>query len=569
MPVNRLIQLLASFGATRLIGMGAVGAALIGFFLFISLRLSEPDMTLLFSNLDMSESGQIVEQLKAQNIPYRVADGGRTIMAPANQVNELRVSLAGQGLGGDIMGYEIFDRSDGLGTTSFVQNINLVRAIEGELSRTIREIRSVDSARVHIVMPERALFSREKREPTASIVLRTRNTLGQNQVAAVQSLVAAAVPGLSPSNISIVDQNGTLLARSGEGMAMPGMASSLDDKRRRMEEQLRTRVESLLEETVGVGRVRTQVAVELELSSETTNEESYDPDSQVARSTRTIEESNLDQDRDPANVSVGNNLPDAGDADNAEATSLNRSDKVDETVNFEISRTVRTRVKESGDIKRLTVAVVVDGTYAENDDGTRVYQERSAAQIEQLATLVRSAIGYDANRGDVVEVVNLPFVQEEVQGTDAAEPFSLLGLNKDDLYNLLEMLLLGIVSLLVLLLVVRPLVNRLIQAIPDASTANQAQLEGAQAHMALAGPQSYRITSELENAAAQGDPQAIEQLNLARSQGTLPPPANTEIDVAGVDNRLKDSSIKKVGEIVRSHPEEAAAIIRSWLYAKQ
>ncbi|WP_188873957.1 flagellar basal-body MS-ring/collar protein FliF [Iodidimonas muriae] len=567
--MNRLIQLLASFGATRLIGMGAVGAALIGFFLFISLRLSEPDMTLLFSNLDMSESGQIVEQLKAQNIPYRVADGGRTIMAPANQVNELRVSLAGQGLGGDIMGYEIFDRSDGLGTTSFVQNINLVRAIEGELSRTIREIRSVDSARVHIVMPERALFSREKREPTASIVLRTRNTLGQNQVAAVQSLVAAAVPGLSPSNISIVDQNGTLLARSGEGMAMPGMASSLDDKRRRMEEQLRTRVESLLEETVGVGRVRTQVAVELELSSETTNEESYDPDSQVARSTRTIEESNLDQDRDPANVSVGNNLPDAGDADNAEATSLNRSDKVDETVNFEISRTVRTRVKESGDIKRLTVAVVVDGTYAENDDGTRVYQERSAAQIEQLATLVRSAIGYDANRGDVVEVVNLPFVQEEVQGTDAAEPFSLLGLNKDDLYNLLEMLLLGIVSLLVLLLVVRPLVNRLIQAIPDASTANQAQLEGAQAHMALAGPQSYRITSELENAAAQGDPQAIEQLNLARSQGTLPPPANTEIDVAGVDNRLKDSSIKKVGEIVRSHPEEAAAIIRSWLYAKQ
>ncbi|WP_210432360.1 flagellar basal-body MS-ring/collar protein FliF [Iodidimonas gelatinilytica] len=567
--MNRLIQLLASFGATRLIGMGAVGAALIGFFLFISLRLSEPEMTLLFSNLDMAESGQIVEQLKAQNIPYRVADSGRTILAPADQVNELRVSLAGQGLGGDIMGYEIFDRSDGLGTTSFVQNINLVRAIEGELSRTIREIRSVDSARVHIVMPERALFSRETREPTASIVLRTRNTLGQNQVAAVQSLVAAAVPGLSPSNISIVDQNGTLLARSGEGMAMPGMASSLDDKRRRMEEQLRTRVESLLEETVGVGRVRTQVAVELELSSETTNEESYDPDSQVARSTRTIEENTLDQDRDPANVSVGNNLPDAGDADNAEATSLNRSDKVDETVNFEISRTVRTRVKESGDIKRLTVAVVVDGTYAENDDGTRVYQERSAAQIEQLATLVRSAIGYDANRGDVVEVVNLPFVQEEVQGTDAAEPFSLLGLDKDDLYNLLEMLLLGIVSLLVLLLVVRPLVNRLILAIPDASSANQAQLEGAQAHMALAGPQGYQITPELENAAAQGDPQAIEQLNMARSQGTLPPPANTEIDVAGVDNRLKDSSIKKVGEIVRSHPEEAAAIIRSWLYAKQ
>lgn len=146
--MNRLFELLAGFGTTRLIGMAAVAAGLIGFFLFISTRLSEPQMSLLFSDLEISESGSIVEELQAQNIPYRLAEGGRTILAPSDRINELRVSLAGQGLGGNIIGYEIFDRSNGLGTTSFVQNINRVRAIEGELSRTIREIRAIEAARV-------------------------------------------------------------------------------------------------------------------------------------------------------------------------------------------------------------------------------------------------------------------------------------------------------------------------------------------------------------------------------------------------------------------------------------
>ncbi|GAK33064.1 flagellar M-ring protein [Iodidimonas nitroreducens] len=566
--MNRLIQLLASFGAVRLLGMGVVAAGLIGFFMFISLRLSAPDMSLLFSNLEMSESGQIVEQLKAQGVPYQVTDGGKTILAPANQISELRVQLAAEGLGGAIMGYEIFDQANGLGTTSFVQNINLVRAIEGELARTIREIRAIDSARVHIVMPERALFSREQRTPTASIVLRTRQGLGQNQVMAIQSLVAAAVPGLSPGNISIVDQSGTLLA-SGDGAMGSGFGGGLDDKRRQMEEQLRNRVETLLEETVGVGRVRAQVSVELDMNAMVTNEEIYDPESQVARSTRSIEENSSDRDGAPQNVTVGNNLPAAeagGGEGGGEGGSLSQSNKTDETVNFEISRTVRTLTRDSGEVERISVAVVVDGTYVENADGARIYQERAPAQIEQLTTLVRSAIGYDANRGDIVEVVNLPFVQPEPVGTDGTEEFSLYGLGKDDLYGLLEILLLGIVSLLVLLLVVRPLVNRLILAIPDGANGAANYLEAGEARMALAGPD---ITPEMEEAAANGDPAAIEAINRSRAQQqALPAPQSQEVDVSQVDHRIKEATVKKVGNIVRAHPEEAAAIIRSWLYAE-
>lgn len=560
--MNRLFELLAGFGTTRLIGMAAVAAGLIGFFLFISIRLSEPEMGLLFSDLDIAESGRIVEELQAQNISYRLTDGGRTILAPTDRVNELRVMLASQGLSGNIIGYEIFDRSNGLGTTSFVQNINRIRAIEGELSRTIREIHAIEAARVHIVMPERVLFSRERREPTASIVLRSRGTISQSQVGAIQSLVAAAVAGLSPSNISIVDQNGTLLARSGEGALAASLAGSLDEKRRKLEEQYRSRIESLLEETVGVGRVRAQVAIELDTSSVTTNEETYDPDSQVARSTRTIEEANLDQDRMNDTVSVGNNLPQAENTPADDATSMSRSDRLDETVNYEISRTVRTSTRESGNIERLTVAVVVDGTYSIAEDGSRVYQERSAQQIEQLASLVRSAIGYDANRGDMIEVVNMPFVPNDEPGVEAAQEFFFLGLSKHDFYNLLETLLLGIISLLVLLLIVRPLVNRLVLAIPEAGS--------RQAQAALEGPEGHSQMAELEYAAAQGDQAAITALAKpeARYGKALPSSApGTAIDVANIDNRLKESSVKKIGEIVQNHPDEATAIIRGWLYA--
>ncbi|GAB4575658.1 MAG: flagellar basal-body MS-ring/collar protein FliF [Rhodothalassiaceae bacterium] len=558
-----MIELLKSFGAARLIGMGAVAAGLIGFFLFISMRLSEPQMALLFADLEMAESSRIVETLNARNIPFRLLDGGRTIMAPEDRINELRVTLAGEGLGGAIVGYEIFDRSDGLGTTSFVQNINRLRAIEGELARTIREIRAVESARVHIVLPERQLFSRDRAEATASIILRTRGTLSQQQVLAIQSLVAAAVPDLAPQSVSIVDQNGTLLARGGEAGSADGPIGNFEEKRQRLEDSLRSRIETLLEKTVGHGKVRAQVAVELDMSAETTNEERFDPDSQVARSTRTLEEGSVDREKGPQAVTVANNLPDAGTGTEGNATS--ESTKTDETVNFEISRTVRTLVRERGDIARLSAAVVVDGIWETDANGVRQYRERSPEQLEQLAALVRSAIGYDENRGDVVEVANLPFVDDAFATEDLEKPFELLGLGKRDLYQLVEMLMLGVVSLLVLLLVVRPLVNRLVAAIPEAGA--QGQLAGGGGYPALAAPE---ITPEIEEAAALGDERALQTIARAReAQQALPTPApGSNISVGAVGDRLKESAVKKIGDIVRGHPDEATAIVRSWLYAE-
>jgi len=541
--------------------MGAVVAGLIAFFLFVSTRLSESDMRLLYTDLELAESGRIVEQLTSMNVPYKVADGGRTILAPAERVNELRVTLAGEGLGGNITGYELFDRSNGLGTTSFVQNINRLRAIEGELARTIRGINAVDSARVHIVLPERELFEREEREATASIVLKTRAGMGSTQVAAIRFLVSSAVPGLSPRNISIVDQTGTLLARGGRAAGEETlMLSSLAEKRNKLEDSYRRHIEDLLSRTVGAGRVRAQVAVELDASAMTVDEESFDPDTQVARSTQTIEESTLDSESAPQNVSVEGNLPDAGGEPAGEGA-RSQSERIEETVNFEISRSTRRIVQQPGAIERLSVAVLVDGTYETDEAGNRVYRERGEEELEQIGALVRSAVGYDADRGDVVEVANLRFAEPETPEIEQAEPFRFFGLSKDDLFYLAELALFGLVSLLVLLLVVRPLVNRLIASIPEAAPAGAGagRLEAGDPQPALTGPSTAGGTPELQDGTGQGDRRAIEAMGGAQGEN---------INVDQVDDQLRESSVKKVGDIVRSHPEEAASIIRSWMYAE-
>ena len=560
MSVERFLQFLNNFGTGRLIALVAVAIGLVGFFLFVTMQFSRQDMSLLYSDLELAESAEITERLRALEVPFETADNGRAILVPGDRVGDLRIQMAGDGLSGRIVGYEIFDQSDGFGTTSFEQQINRLRAVEGELARTIQGLDAVRSARVHVVLPERALFSREERNPSASIVLETQGRLSEGQTGAIQFLAASAVPGLEPSFISIVDQNGRLLAR-GDGEGGAGSMAGLSEKRRELEEYYRLRIEELLGRTVGQSSVRAQVAIELDTNTVTTNEESYDPDSQVARSTQTNESTTVERSPDAGNVSVENTQPD----DAAVGTApVSETETFDETVNYEISRTVRTETKQPGGVSRISAAVVVDGRYVENADGVREYRARSEAELEQLFELVQSAIGYDANRGDVVEVANMQFAAPEFASAEAVEqPFNLFGLQKEDLYRFVEMILYAVVSVLVLLLVVRPLVGRLIAAIPDAPPVDRQRLPG-QMTPALEGPDSQYL-AQIEQRAASGDEDAVQQLERLQSG-----PANNtaNINVDQVENRLKESSLKKVGEIVKSHPDEAAAIVRSWLYAE-
>ncbi|WP_316977900.1 flagellar basal-body MS-ring/collar protein FliF [Shumkonia mesophila] len=540
--METLLQTLRNLGPMRLSIMGGVVFGLIAFFIFLSTRLASPQMALLYGDLDTNDATRIAAQLDAQSVPYELRKNGTEVHVPADQVSRMRLTMAQQGLpSGGTVGYELFDSADSLGSTDFVQNINLVRALEGELARTIGAIESVRSARVHLVMPRRELFSREKQEPSASIVLKMKgiSRLDRGQVTAIQHLVAAAVPKLTPNRISIIDDKGSLLAGGFEDLNDPATAAvKTEERKRTYENRMARTVEELLERAVGFGRVRAEVRADMDFDRISTSEEQYNPDGQVVRSTQTVEENSSSREADPQSVTVANNLPDPNQIGGG-ASATSAESRTEETVNYEISKKVVNHVKEIGSVNRLSVAVLVDGVYAPNGQGQRAYTPRPEQEMTQLANLVRSAIGFNAARGDTLEVINMQFAEPD---TPVEAPLVLfLGLNKQDMLRMAEILVLSIVAILVILLVVRPLLTRAFEALPVASAAPAEGRLLANESMpapALAGPSEAPDQDDFEEL----------------------------IDIDRVEGRVKASSVKKVGEIVDKHPSEALAIVRAWIY---
>ncbi|HEX6117966.1 MAG TPA: flagellar basal-body MS-ring/collar protein FliF [Dongiaceae bacterium] len=553
------MQTLRNLGATRLVTLAAVGFALIAFFTFVVTRLATPGMTLLYSGLDPSDSGQIIQRLDAQRVSYELRGDGSQIYVPQDQVAKLRLSLASEGIpAGGSIGYEIFDRADALGTTNFVQQINQIRALEGELARTIRAIHQVRSARVHLVMPKRELFSRDRAEPTASVLLALQGSLDKGQVSAIQHLVASAVPGMKANNVSVIDSNGDLLARGADDGQLD--TANAQDMRRSYEARLSQAIEQLLGQTLGAGKVRAEVTANLDFNQVTTNKEDFNPDGQVVRSTSSVEETGNSQERQNANnVSVANNTPNPPGQESGNGTgSTEQNARTEETVNYEISKTVQTEVKASGNVKRISAAVLVDGTYDTAPDGTKTYKPRSADELAQIDTLVKSAIGYDQSRGDVVQVVNMKFAEPEVVDDSGT---MLLGLDKTDLMRLAELLVLAVVATLVLLLVVRPLLTRLL-AMPSIAPGNVAlaglgdQLAlppGAAAALAIPGPAPTVLPGIPSSSDAEAIAAEIDQM----------------IDLNQVEGRVRASSLRKISGLVDQHPEQAVNLIRQWVYQEQ
>ncbi len=569
--MNGLNQLLQSLGTVRLAILGSVAIGLIALIMFMATRISSSDFSLLYGNLEPEDSGAVVTKLEALNIPYELKNNGRNIMVPSDQVSKARLQMAQDGVpNGGSVGYEIFDSSDTFGTTSFVQNVNLIRALEGELARTIRALKNVSSARVHLVLPKREVFSREKREATASIALKLQGRLTEDQVSAIQYLVAAAVPTLDPTRISVVDDRGNLLARGdGEENTGKGIGSKTDYLRITHENRLKEQIESLLEKSLGKGNVRAEVSALMDFDQKTVQSETYNPDGQVVRSTQTVEESSSSNEgsngQDGA-VTVANNLPEAQGADAGANSSQNAANRTEETVNYEISKTVTTEVREAGLIQRLTVAVLVNGRAAVDAEGKTTYEPLDNAAIEQVATLVKSAIGFDEDRGDIVEVVNMPFVQiaQEAIPGDPAEEEIFMGLNKADLFKMGEMAVLAIVAVLALLLVVRPLLNRALNI--DSSADALIGADGGMGALAGAVPGATAALPGGAIAGGEGGGAIMGPDGETPIQSETLSELDEMIDMAKVEGQVKTSALKKVGEIIDKHPDEAVAIVRSWLY---
>ncbi|NVJ70783.1 MAG: flagellar M-ring protein FliF [Alphaproteobacteria bacterium] len=570
--MENFVQFLRNLGTGRLIMIGLVGVLTIFFFFAIVGRWQTAPMTVLYTDLDPANASTIAQRLEAENIPYETDAGGRVLKVPRDQVDRLRLTLAGDGLTGGVVGKEIFDQESSFGRTSFELNVNYVRAVEGEIARTIKYLSSVSEARVHIVMPERRPFEREASEPSASILIRTSGAgLGRREAQAIQALVATAVPGLAPERVTISDTSGRLLVDGAADQGEFSSFSSLEEARLAKERMYRTKIEQLLARRVGEGRVRAEVSLQMDMSRTTTNAIQYDPDAQVVLSQNVIEEESSDTTQVGGQVTTANNLP---DAQGMGATPANTASKTEETTNFENSKTETITVREPGEITQLRVAVLVDGIREFDEEGNTVnYQERSAEEIEQLRQLVLTAIPFveTTERTDEVRVTSMRFV-DPAPISQTAQDFSLFGLNKQDLIEVVSEGGVIISIILVILLVVRPLVMRLIEAIPDApAPPDPGQIEDRTPETpAITGP-GAPITPEIMAAAAAGDEDAAAAVRYAQQSGSLVRDemrTDAKIDVAQVEGRIQESAVKKVSDIIRTNPDESIAIVKTWLYAE-
>jgi flagellar M-ring protein FliF len=527
--VQALLEFVKTLGPTRLAAMAAVTIALIGFFALLILRVTAPVMAPLFTDLSLEDSSAVIKDLERRAIPYELKNDGAIILVPKDRVSRLRMNLAEGGLprGGGV-GYEIFDKSDTLGSTSFIQNINRLRALEGELARTIRSLDRVQSARVHLVMPERALFARDQAEPSAAIVLRVRGELEPQQVGAIRHLVASAVTGLKVTRVSVVDESGRLLAN---GMAdEQTIGTFVDERKVSFERRLRDQVEAILFSVVGPGHARVEVTAEFDFNKITETSEKFDPEGRVLRSTQSKEESSGTPDPG-GQVTIANELPGA-QANQGPARDTTK--KSEEIANYEVSRTTKTEIVEGGRINRISIAVLLDGSYVRNEKGEVAYQERSRGELDQIAALVRSAIGFDQRRGDQVEVVNLRFAEQPVVPVNEGGSFlAMFQFTKDDVMRAVELAVMGVLGLVVTLVVVRPLVKRIIE--PDLAAPSPA-LEGQ-------------------------SPSALPDAQTDSPQGA----ANKLIEFAAINGKLRADAVKQIGQLVEKNPSETAAIIREWL----
>jgi flagellar M-ring protein FliF len=467
--VESILDQLKRFGIVRLGAMALVTLSLMGYFGYVIFKASQPSLSVLYSDLSPEDSGAIIRELDARTIAYEMRDDGRIILANKADIAKLRFDLASKGIpSGGTVGYEIFDKTDQFSTTGFVQSINQIRALEGEIARSIRTIGTVQSARVHLVIPERKLFERDHQAPRASIALKIRGDLTGQQVNAIRRLVASAVDGLKPENISIIDEQGRLLADGTSSEAGSGIA--LEEKQQNLEQRMKTQIEEIVASVVGQGRTRVQISAELDSSRVQTVAETFDPDSRVVRSTQNRNETATTTEAKDGTVSVANELPGAA------ASNTNQKDasaKNEEIVNYEISKTTRTEMSEGGKIKRLSVAVLVDGTYEKGANGEMAYQPRPQADIDRIAALVKSGIGYDAKRGDQIEIVNLRFAAPP---ETLAEPVAMpwYDFTRFDLSRLIELATLALISLVIALVVGRPLVKSMAFP-PQRSTASTGQ----------------------------------------------------------------------------------------------
>jgi len=532
--------------------MAGVAGVLTAFFLYVFNVIAEPPKAILFSELEPRDATAVVMKLEALNVPYEQKGDGGTILIPSDQVSKIRMQLAAEGMPSAGVGYEIFDKDSGFGTTSFVQNINRTRALEGELARTVKSLDSIDSVRVHLVIPERQVFARDNQPPSASVFVKTRTKLSRGQVNAIQHLVAAAVAGLAISGVAIVDDKGNFLT-PGSGQGDESAAMAQEERTAGFEDRLRQRVEGIVSSIVGPGHADVRASVDMDFNRVTETAETFDPDGKVLRSSQTVQQDSQSKDAvNGAAVSVGSALPGQAPAAPANDGSTSANTRTEELLNYENSKKTTTLVQDAGKVKHLSVAVVVDGTYTAGANGQKTYAARTADDMNKITALVRSAIGFDEKRGDQLQVTNMRFAEID---TGPEEPVTepLLGIDGTIWLKIGEVFILSVTALLVFLLVVKPMIRRL--TTPMVAVTSMAALP------APGGSAPGAHQAALANGSGNGGHDGE-----GGSQPLAIGKRDSMLDISQIDGQVRESSIRKVGDVVTAHPEEAIAILRTWMH---
>lgn len=425
--------------------------------------VQQPQYRVLYNGLGASDAGAVIEYLKTEKIPYRVSDSGGNIEVAAGRLYETRMALAGRGIpqGGGV-GFEIFDKQT-LGMTDFVQRLNYQRALQGELARSIAELDTVESARVHLAMPERSLFVSEERRPSASVVLKLRpgRTLAPEQIAGVVHLVAASVEGLRPNDVTVVDVNGQVLTHDTAEQDARSPGKGLMTFQREIEQGYTESIESMLTRVLGSGHALARVTVALDMAQVEKTEESFDPDRVAVRNEKRSKESS-------AQGATSGGAASSDLTNEAKAASAGpQSAREDTALNYEISKVTSRRIEQMGAVKKLSVAVIVDGTYTGEGDA-RQFVARPEEELERYRQLIKRAVGFNEERGDQIEVVSAPFqAPANLEAPEAPGMLAKVGQFSEVLWRLGGIL----VVLLIVMTVIRPFLLTMASRAPVAAEA--------------------------------------------------------------------------------------------------
>ena len=519
---------------------------------------TRPEYQVLFSNLSPEDAGDIANKLKEKKVPYQVSQSGTAVLVPREQVYDNRLALASEGLpkGGGV-GFEVFDRTN-LGTTDFVQKLNYQRAMSGELTRTIKQFKEIDQARVHIVTPKDSLFVEEQRKPTASVLVKTRSgmTLGSPQVEGIIHLVASAVEGLEPNNVTVVDQTGKMLSKKNDASPAGQLTTSQLDYQRNIEEGLKKKIQGMLEGVVGPDKAIARVSADIDFQQVNITEERFDPSTVIRSEQKTLEKSSTttgSRTGEDKEGFVSLKLP--ADSKNparpgaaASSKTLSGStaggsqtisERQNETKNYEITKINKQIRGPAGIIKKISTAVIIDGTYKETAGakGVKVRQfvQRPPEEMKNFENMVKKAIGFDENRGDQVEVTSMPFAWSAMEEGPRAETGSAW---KEYFQMLFKPLVSLVLALLFFFLVIKPMMKK-----------------------------------DLFGGFRTAEPVLLDQL---RSRPALPPgmeggelPQIAQAEAAGSEpGQIRGMDRKQIFQSVEEDPAKAAEIVKSWLHEK-